>query len=60
MVVAALAAVAGNALVLAMVTDGWEGVRRKVARFFGRGQPDPKIELRLDATGAQLVDVGSR
>ena len=39
MVVAELAVMAANTLVQAMVTDGWEGVRRKVARLFGRGQP---------------------
>ena len=53
--VAALAALAGNALVQAVVTDGWEGVRRRVARFFGRGQPDPKAEQKIDATRAQLA-----
>lgn len=55
--VATLAALAGNALVKAMVTDGWEGLRHKVARLFGRGRPDPKIEQRLDASRAQLVEV---
>jgi hypothetical protein len=55
MVVAALVALAGNALVQAMVSDGWEGVRAKVARLFGRGKPDPKIEARLDATRGQLT-----
>ena len=38
--VLALAGMAAAALVQAMVTDGWEGVRHKVARLFGRGQPD--------------------
>ena len=42
---------AAAALVQAMVTDGWEGVRHKVARLFGRGQPDVAIERRLDETG---------
>jgi hypothetical protein len=51
-----LTALAGNSLVQAMVTDGWEGVRHRIARLFGRGQPDPKIEQRLDATRAHLVD----
>lgn len=55
MVVAALAALAGTALVQAMVTDGWEGVRNKVARLFGRGQADPTIERRLDAACEQLA-----
>jgi hypothetical protein len=53
--VVALVAMAAAALVQAMVTDGWEGVRHKVARLFGRGQPDVAIERRLDATRAQLT-----
>jgi len=36
---AALAAAGGNALVSAMVTDGWEGVRERFARLLGRGDP---------------------
>ena len=32
-----LAAAAVTAIVSATVTDGWEGVRAKVARWFGRG-----------------------
>jgi hypothetical protein len=52
--VVALAAMAAAALVQAMVTDGWEGVRHKVARLFGRGQPDSATERRLDATRDQL------
>ena len=51
----ALAATAAAALVQAVVTDGWEGVRHKVARLFGRGQPDAAIERRLDATRDQLT-----
>ena len=46
---------AAAALVQAMVTDGWEGVRHKVARVFGRGQPDVAIERRLDVTRDQLT-----
>jgi hypothetical protein len=53
--VVALAATAAAALVQAIVTDGWEGVRHKVARLFGRGQPDVAIERRLDATQDQLT-----
>jgi beta-phosphoglucomutase-like phosphatase (HAD superfamily) len=53
--VVALAAMAAAALVQAMVTDGWDGVRHKVARLFGRGQPDVAIERRLDATRDQLT-----
>src|SRR5580693_2560045 len=33
----ALASAGGTALVTAMVTDGWEGVRARFARLFGRG-----------------------
>jgi hypothetical protein len=55
MVVAALTASAGTALVQAMVTDGWEGMRNKVARLFGRGEADPTIERRLDAAREQLA-----
>lgn len=46
----ALATMAASALVQAMVTDGWEAIRHKVARLFGRGQPDSAIERRLDAS----------
>lgn len=53
--VIALVATAAAALVQAIVTDGWEGVRHKVARLFGRGHPDPAIERRLDATRDQLA-----
>jgi hypothetical protein len=55
MVVALAAATAASALVQAMVTDGWEGVRHKVARLFGRGRPDMAIERRLDVTREQLT-----
>jgi hypothetical protein len=34
---AVLAAAGGTALVNAMVTDGWEGVRKRFARLLGRG-----------------------
>jgi hypothetical protein len=50
--VTALAALAGNALVTAAVTDAWEDVRHK--KIFGRGRPDPQIEKRFDATRAAL------
>jgi hypothetical protein len=52
---AALAQAASNALVTAMVTDAWEDVRHKIARLFGRGQPDRQIERRLDTTRDQLI-----
>jgi hypothetical protein len=57
--VVALAAMAAAAVVQAMVTDGWEGVRHKVASLFGRGQPDVAIERRLDATRDQLAAVSA-
>ena len=50
MAIATLAVTSGIALVQAMVTDGWEGVRYKVSRLFGRGEPDAKIEQRLAAS----------
>ena len=37
MVVVALAVAGATALVNAMVTDGWEGVRKRFARLLGRG-----------------------
>lgn len=51
----ALAALAGNTLVTAAVTDGFETVRHKVARLFGRGKPEAAIERRLGATRRQLT-----
>lgn len=53
--VAALPALAGNALVTAAVTDAWEDVRHKIARLFGRGRADPQIERRLGATHQALA-----
>jgi hypothetical protein len=58
MVLAALALSAGTGLVQAVVTDGWEGIRHKVARLFGRGEPDPQIEKRLDATQQAIASAG--
>jgi hypothetical protein len=57
MVPVALIATAGSALVTAMVTDGWEGVGAKVARWFGQGD---KKEVgtaleRLDQSRAVLL-----
>src|ERR1700677_2226024 len=64
MIPAAILATAGTALVTAMVTDGWEGVRKKVAQWFGRGKKDDtdRALTELDqartalttATGAEL------
>jgi hypothetical protein len=55
MVIAELAVVAANALVQALVMDGWEGVRHRVARLFGRGDPDPATVRRVDAARGQLM-----
>lgn len=52
---AALAALAGDALVTAAVTDGWEGFRHRIARLFGRGEPDALAEYRLDAAREELM-----
>jgi hypothetical protein len=45
----ALASAAGSALVTAMVTDGWEGVRARFARLLGRGEAK-----RAEVAAAQL------
>jgi len=50
----ALAALAGNTLVSAVVSDTFEQVRQKLARMFGHGKPDAGIESRLDVTRQQL------
>jgi hypothetical protein len=55
MEIEALAALAGNTIVAAAVSDAFEGVRAKVARIFGRGQSDPRIERRLNQTRQQLA-----
>jgi hypothetical protein len=51
----ALAALAGNTVVAAAVTDSFEGVRRTVARIFGRDKADPGTERRLDTTRQRLT-----
>ena len=53
----ALAALAANTIVATAVTDAFEGLRAKVARIFGRDEPDPGIQRRLDATRQQLTSV---
>lgn len=53
--IGALAGLAANTIVAAAVTDAFEGLRAKVARVFGRDQPDPGIQRRLDATRQQLT-----
>lgn len=49
MVVVALAVAGATALVNAMVTDGWEGVRKRFARLLGRGD-----EKETEAAAARL------
>jgi hypothetical protein len=51
----ALVALAGNTIVAAAVTDAFDGVRVKVAHIFGRGDPDGRIQRRLDETRRQLA-----
>jgi hypothetical protein len=54
---AALAGAGGNALVSAMVTDGWEGVKGRFARLLGRGNPTATSEVaaRLEDSRAVLA-----
>jgi ubiquinone biosynthesis protein UbiJ len=56
MVPVTLIATAGTALVTAMVTDSWEGVRTRIARWFGRGnEDDTKATLiRLEQSRSKL------
>ena len=53
----ALASTGGTALVTAMVTDGWEGVRARFARLFGRGnaQQAEAAAGRLEQSRAALA-----
>ena len=53
---ALLAATGGTALVNAMVTDGWEGVRKKFARLLGRGdeKETEAAAVRLEKSHASL------
>jgi hypothetical protein len=55
----ALAALAGNTVVTAAVTDAWEAARDKFARLLGRGDPDKTklAEQRLAETYDQLSQV---
>ena len=54
----ALAALAGNTVVTAAVTDAWESARKGFARLLGRGDPDrtKAIERRLEDTREQLTE----
>jgi hypothetical protein len=53
----ALAALAGNTVVTAAVTDAWQAARTGFARLLGRGDPDKAkaAERRLDETHDQLT-----
>jgi hypothetical protein len=53
----ALAALAGNTVVTAAVTDAWEAARTGFARLLGRGDPDKTkaAERRLEETHDQLA-----
>lgn len=55
MTIASLITTACNGLVTAAVTDSWEGVRHKVAEWFGRGTLDHKTLERLDVTYAEIA-----
>ena len=54
----ALAALAGNTVVAAAVTDAWDAARNKFARLLGRGDPDKTkvAEQRLEETHDQLTE----
>jgi hypothetical protein len=53
---AALASTGGTALVTAMVTDSWEGIKVRVARMIGRGRPAEveAVEARLEHSRVAL------
>ena len=53
--VADLATLAANTVVAATATDIYDGIRDRVARLFGRGDPDPAAARRLDVTRAELA-----
>src|SRR5580692_10654855 len=50
-----LASLAANTVVAAAVTDAYDAIRDRVARLFGRGNPDPATVRRLDKTRAELT-----
>jgi len=54
---AALASSSSAALVTAMVTDGWEGLRNRIARLLGRGdvRDSSLAATRLEQSRARLV-----
>lgn len=58
---AALAASAGTGLVTAMVTDGWQQARARVARLLGRGdaQETERQEARLERARQAVLEAPS-
>jgi hypothetical protein len=58
---AALAVLAGNTVVTAATSDGWEAARRGFARLLGRGDPNraKAAERRLAETREQLAAAGA-
>jgi hypothetical protein len=56
---AGLASAGGTALVTAMVTDGWEDVRTRVARVLGRGdaQETGAVAAQLEQSRLALAEV---
>jgi hypothetical protein len=56
---AGLAVAGATALVNAMVTDGWEGARKKIAKLFGRGDKERTDDTldRLDRTHTELTQL---
>jgi hypothetical protein len=53
---AALASAGGTALVKAMVTDSWDGIKTRFARMLGRGHPSEveAVQARLEQSRAAL------
>jgi hypothetical protein len=58
---ASLASMAGSALVSAMVTDGWEGVRARLVRVLGRGDraAEERAAAQLEQSRAALAVSGA-
>ena len=54
-----LASLVANTVVAATVTDTYDGIRDRVARLFGRGNPDPATGRRLDVTRAELSEASA-
>ena len=58
----ALASTGGTALITAMVTDGWEGVRTRFARLLARGDTadTETVAARLERSRTLLATVRRR